>query len=375
MRFLFLLVASTVWAAPLSVELESKQALLINADTGAVLYEKDAHRRADPASIIKVATTLYALQKLPLDQVVTIQKDAVQLITKGGAVYHLHHDASNMKLLLGDRATVSDLVKGTILASACDGANALAEAVSGTIPKFMEELQEYLQGLGCRETRFITPSGLPAPDQYTTAHDLAVLAQAAFAHPFLREAFRLSEYVKPAMGKSASEKFFTSNYLIRPDKPFYDPRVIGGKTGHSTRAKFSLVVAAEKGERRLIAVLLQSTKEGRFRDATRLFDAAFSQEKVSKSYFSAGTLFLRSIEGKTVEAALMKDLELSFYPAEAPEVRAVIEWRISSLPVKKGGEVGELLLLDAKERVQARAPLVAKEGVSLSWWEQIISFF
>ena len=190
MRFVFLfllIVISRLANTALQVDISAKAAVLMNAETGAVLYEKNAYLSLYPASITKIITALYVLEKRgdQLDQLVKISKEALKSVSpqvrrdRLGAhpPYRLEFGASLMGLKAEEQVSVETLFYGLMLSSGADAANALAEWVSGNIPQFMEGLNEYVKFLGCNQTTLTTPHGLTHTHHKTTAYDMCLLTK------------------------------------------------------------------------------------------------------------------------------------------------------------------------------------------------------
>lgn len=292
----FLLEAATQLA--LSVHAES--AILVNVDTGAVLYEKNPHTHHYPASITKIVTALYALQRVSdqMDVVVIADQDCVGTVTEdvkkrsnySMASYVLTSDCSNVGIKRGDEIPLRDLFYGMMLKSGCDSSNMIAKYAGGTIPQFMDELNAYLQQLGCRDSFFCNPHGLHHPNQHTTAHDMALITREALKNPIFREIVGSVRYTCfGKKNKQAASVFMQSNKLLRPGGPYYYSKAIGVKTGYYSLAQNTLVAAAKDGERTLVAVLLKTQeRKDTFLDAKKMFEAAFGQPKVQRTLLHRG---------------------------------------------------------------------------------------
>jgi len=289
MLFLSLLVISLIT--------ETEAVTLINADTGAILYEKNAHMPWDPASTTKVATCIYALSTQPnMNQVVTGNQECIGIVSekerlkRGYAepAWRLEKAACHMGIKVGEKMTLRDLFNGMMVASADDASNLIAETISGSIPKFMEELNDYLKKIGCHETTLANPHGLFYPTQKSTAHDLAKLTQVALKDPYFCAFVRAKEFMRPKTNMQESTKYLQTNRLLRTGKYHY-PYAIGVKTGWFTDCGYNLIAAAEKDGRKLIAVLLGSpNSDTRFKEAIALFEAAYAEKPVKVEVLKAG---------------------------------------------------------------------------------------
>jgi D-alanyl-D-alanine carboxypeptidase (penicillin-binding protein 5/6) len=179
-------------AAHLKCDITAPAAILINADTGSVLFEKNARSKTFPASTTKVATALFGLQlkKGALEEHVQVTHNAVAAVApsirRSGKhpSYRLEFGGSHMSLKAGEILNFKSLIYGLMVCSGNDAANAIAEYAAGSVPKFMEGMNEYLRTLGCENTSFKNPHGLPDPEHVTTAYDLALITKEALKLPF-----------------------------------------------------------------------------------------------------------------------------------------------------------------------------------------------
>lgn len=374
------------YAEHLNVNISAQSAVLINADTGAVLYEKEAHRLAYPASITKVATALFALQRKggALDEIVSGSLDALHVVPADFATicpYRLVSDGTHMGLQVGEAISLRALFYGLLLSSANDAANVIAESVSGSVSQFVSELNAYLHSQGWLQTHFCNPHGLHHPEHQTTAYEMALIARAALKNPFFQEVVKTVHYTRPKTNKQPALPLQqTTNRLLKGGECFY-PKAIGIKTGHTSLAGYTLVAAAEEKGRRLIAVLL-GCKEGmlRFKEAITLFEAAFGQSCIQRTLFAKEyDFFSTSVKGGKQElaAALGEDARVSYYPAEEPTLKTLVRWQLPPLPISKGAFVGELEIWDGSRCRLASVSLYAKSDIEatfphlfLSWYTQ-----
>lgn len=238
---------------------------LMEVATGEVLEATSPYRRLPPASLDKLMTLYLTLQalhagRLTLETPVTVSAEAWRVGRTPGS--------SRMFLKAGDVVTVRQLLEGLMVASGNDAAEALAEAVAGTSARFVELMNAEAARLGMRDTHFVTPHGLPAPGEYTSAWDMALLARRILLdYP---EALRFSS---PRYETYAGIRQANWNNLI-----FRDPRVDGLKTGHTEEAGYSIVATAREGPLRLIAVVMGArTLRERTEVAERLLSLGFSR--------------------------------------------------------------------------------------------------
>jgi D-alanyl-D-alanine carboxypeptidase (penicillin-binding protein 5/6) len=368
----------------LSKAIEAEHVILINGNTGRVLFEKNADHPCYPASTTKIAIVLFSLIKNQKLQNLKIRasKDALATITPYEKMrsnytrpaHWIDSDAGGMDIKIGEEVLFEDLLYATLIASMNDAPNVLAEYFgNGSIPAFMNELNLFLKGIGCKNTHFCTPHGLFHPDHVTTARDMARLSQYAMKNPLFCKIASTLQYERKPTNKQPKMLYVNTNRLLRQGTYFY-PYAVGIKTGYHSKAKYTFVAAAEKEGRLLIAAIMRSKdKTSRFQDAKTLFDAAFSEEKVTKELLPVGEqLFTKAIEGaKTPLSTYTKEaLEISYYPSEysskEPTIRCELVWKKQELPIEKDQLVGTVrVLLDTGEEVSAS--LYANARVERSW--------
>jgi D-alanyl-D-alanine carboxypeptidase (penicillin-binding protein 5/6) len=346
----------------------------MNADTGAILFAKDPHRSCYPASVTKIATALFVLDEMsqrPLTETTIASAEALKMRSGGKKEPHwLEPDGTVMGLLRGEVVTLNDLLHGLMLVSGNDAANVLAEHLKGDVPAFMEAMNTYLKGLGCQETRFVNPHGLHHPEHITSAFDLALMMRRALKLSAFREIVSTKSYQKPKTNKQPPKELKMNHPLFKKGKYHY-PKVIGAKTGYTSQARHNLVAAAEHEGRTLIAVLLGCEQKGdRYEDAIRLFEEAFSEEKVEREYFPSTQQFERILPGglSPLRAHLASPLTLRYFPAEEPACRALLHWDKINAPVARGAHVGQVQLVSEEGNILATRALIASDAVEASIW-------
>ncbi len=382
MRYLLIFCCAWVLAVDakqLKVDVSARAAILINAETGAILYEKEAHQPCFPASITKIATALYALEKKghALHEAVRAKPEALALRRGNHLPHQLIVGGTHMGIKVDEELPLYALIHGLMLISGNDAANVIAQHVSGTIPQFMQELNAYLRAHGIQETVFCNPHGLHIQEHKTTAYDMAKITQLALKHPVFKEVVRTVAFTRPETNKQPASPFVQSNRLLKPGPCFY-PKAIGVKTGYTSDAGHTLVAAAEHEGRTLIAVLLGAPDSvRRFKDAITLFDAAFSQKLIQRVLFSKKydqfSCAVKGAKGK-LEASLPDDLTWEYYPAEEPQVKAFVHWNKRKLPIYEGQEVGELRLVAADKKIVKSSPLYAVRDLEGTAWFQTKTF-
>lgn len=368
-------------ASQLNLEVSAHSAILMNAQTGAILFEKNSRQVLPPASITKVATAWYALKTNGerLDEIISARQEAIASV-KEEAIRRSNYTlppwwvemgSSHIGIKRGEELSLRDLLYGMMLRSGNDAANVIAQYVGGSIPNFMEELNEELKRLGFQDTHFKNPHGLHHPKHVTTAYEMAQLTRMALQDPVFREIVRTVRYTRPQTNKNASTIMVQTNQLLKSGKHYY-PKAIGVKTGYHSIAQNNLIAAAEYNGRVLIAVLMKcKERSDTFVDARRLFEAAFNQPKVERTLIQKGAQkYVLNLEGaaKPVKSRTEEEVKIQFYPAEQPVIKCRLCWDEDVItPIKKGRRIGELRLVDNNEKVLKRIPLYADEDVKSGW--------
>lgn len=384
----FLLIALAADSKPLEVSVSAKSAVLINSENGRILYEKKALEEVYPASITKIATALYALDKKSalLEQKFQIPADPLKIIfsdKKNGCeekfpAYFLETDGSTLGLTIGEEIKAKDLLYGMMLVSGNDSANALAHVLSGSIPAYMQEMNRYLKELGCSKTCFLNPHGLHHPGHKTCALDMALMTKKALSLPEFRKIVSTLKYQIPGTNKHGAYDLKQTNRLLKKEGIYYYPYAVGVKTGYHSQAGFTFVGAAENQDRKLIAVLLGEEKnEKRYLDARKLFEAAFLEKKEVRRLFEKNQFFQAHIEGgqNLLSAELKGDVMISFYPSEEQEYKAYIHWDDLVLPIAKDEKVGTLKIMTVDGEELSQKELFAKEKVSRTFWHMCKQWF
>ncbi|PJD96445.1 MAG: hypothetical protein CK425_05595 [Parachlamydia sp.] len=367
-------------AQPLELSVEAESAILMNAETGAILYEKNKHLACFPASITKIATAAYIFKEHEnkLAEIVIASQDAIGWVTEEAKkkanytlpAHWLVPGGTHMNILKGEELTLEDLLYGLMLVSANDAANVLAEHLGGTVPDFMENLNAYTKQVGCLHSVFCNPHGLHHPEHKTTAYDMAILTREALKNPIFRQMLGTVKRVRPKTNKQAASSLIQNHPLLKQGKYYY-AKAIGAKTGYTYLAQNNLVVAATDQERTLIAVLLRTKeREQLFKDAIKLFDTAFQQPKVERLLLRKGlqkfTLEL-PWAASPLQADLAEDLKVEYYPAEEPDFKCVVEWLHLTPPVMQGQVIGHISLKDSRNLIEKKVPIHASQEVTYCW--------
>lgn len=253
----------------------SESAIVIDAKTGKVLYEKESHTNMYPASLTKIATAIYAIEKGNIDETVTVSKEARNI---GGSKVYLEE---------GEQVTLKKLIQGLLINSGNDAGVAIAEHLRGSVEQFSSDINEYLKNeIGVKNTNYQNPHGLFDPDHVTTAADLAKITQYAMNNKLFSEIFGTKELDWD--GKSWDTTLITHHKLMR-EIPYEG--ITGGKTGFVNQSGFTLATTAKRENLSLIVITLNTNlKSEAYSDTINLLDYAFENFQTSK--ISKGTSFM-----------------------------------------------------------------------------------
>ncbi|MCE5342715.1 MAG: D-alanyl-D-alanine carboxypeptidase [Eubacteriales bacterium] len=251
-------------------QLYAKSAILIEASSGEVIFEKNADDQMAPASTTKILTTLLGIQLGDMNATVTMDSVAANIPT----------DSSSIPLAVGETISFKDLLYATMVRSGNEGANLIAETVSGNIDAFVELMNQAAQAYGCTGTHYANPNGLPDDNHYTTARDMAKIARVAMQDETFRSIAKTYAYSLPKSNLNRARALVgTSGNWLNPgeDNAYYYPYATGIKTGYHSRAGYCYVGSAEKDGVSLISVVFYTSIEGRWTDTKKLMEYGFSQ--------------------------------------------------------------------------------------------------
>ncbi len=288
-------------------EIAAPSAVVIDADTGTVIYEKNKDERNFPASITKVMTALLSIEQSEndYDQRISFSHDSI---------FSLESGSSNIAMNEGETLTLHDALFGLMLASANEVANALAEHFADNKADFAQKMTKRAQELGATNTNFTNAHGLPEDTHYTTAYDMSLIMREAVKQPFFLELISSKQYEIPPTEKQVLARVLNnSNKLIQPHTEFYNENVIGSKTGYTDEARHTLVTYAEKDGKKVIVVTMHEEKSNPYIDTSKLIDYAFTQ-------YGNVVLFDRDINKKTL--AVMQEFNDGLINIGKAELRA-----------------------------------------------------
>lgn len=251
---------------PTAPSIYGTSAILIDADSGAVLYANNGHEKLYPASITKIMTGLLSIEHLSMNDTITYTDDVLN---------SLPGDASKLGLMSGETTTIHDALYALFLRSANDAAVGLAKKISGSEQAFGELMTERARQIGALDTNFVNSTGLHDDMHYTTAYDMALITRAAMSNSEFSAIWGCQNYTLAATNLSESYRIWHTHSLLVSTSNYYYPSAIGGKTGYTDEAGRTLVTAARKNGLTLISVIMKSDNEHIFSDTASLLDYGF----------------------------------------------------------------------------------------------------
>ncbi len=341
---------------------KSHSAILMEQDSGTVLYEKNSHEKLPPASMTKIMTLILVMEAIDKGKISWNDKIRV-------SEYAASMGGSQIFLEPGEEMRVEDMVKGIAIGSANDASVAMAEHIGGSADSFVGLMNEKAKKLGLKDTFFKNATGLPAAGHYTSAHDMAIMGKELLKH---EEVTKFTGLYEDYLREDTDKKFWlvNTNRLVK----FY-PGVDGLKTGFTNEAKYCLTATANKNGMRVIAVVMGApTPKERNAQVTSMLDYAFTQ-------FSTKKLFDRHEIVKEVKVQKADKPKLPVVTSEnislllkKGETAKKIKTEVTvdkdlKMPVKKGQQIGSLKIWNGKDLI-TESPVLASETIKkASWWK------
>lgn len=256
---------------PQAQDIASAAAVVVEESTSTILYEKNMNQPLYPSSAVKIMTCLVALENSSLEEQVTMTETGVAEVTDGSA---------NISSQLGEVFTMEQCLYAIMVGSANDIALQVAEHVGGSVEAFVQKMNEKALEVGCKDTVFTNPTGLPDENQHTTAHDLARITRAAMQNETFRVIASAPSYTIPATNLSGGDRVLTSNFtMTKPGDPSYYQGCLGGKEGFTQASGSVLATAAERNGMTLICVVLNGVSGQTDDEAVSLLDYGFNNFK------------------------------------------------------------------------------------------------
>lgn len=345
-------------------EITAESAILMDARTGAVLYGKEEETKRYPASITKVMTALLAIENCKMNDIVTYSNAAVNGIEAG---------SSTAGINVGAQLTVEDSLYALMLVSANEAGAALAEHVSGSSEEFAKLMTARAKELGCTNTNFKNPHGLPDEEHYTTAHDMALILQEAMKHDEFRTIAGADTYtLKKSDTLNNTLELWNHAKILRENSDYYYEPVEGAKTGFTQAALNTLVTYAKKDNVELICVILKDYgADSSYYDTTALYKWGFEKVKALTplSNFQLNAVISQDESLKTKEKKELQSLTLSFdssyyllVPKDFDESKLSATFVLDQDTAEK--RIGYIVLSGPDKEEIGRTPVTYKENLT-----------
>lgn len=341
-------------------KITANSAVVIDVNTGAVIFEKNILDKKYPASITKVMTALLALEHSEGDL-------SKRIKFSHNAVFSIPYGSSHIAMDEDETLTMEEALYAILLPSANEVANAIAEHISGSVDEFAVLMTNKAKELGAYNTNFLNPHGLHEENHYTTAIDMALIMKEALRHPKFIEIIGTNRYeIPPTEKQEESRIILNSNKMIQKGT-YYNEYVVGGKTGFTDEAMHTLISYAKDGDKELVVVILEDEKSKPYEDTDILIEYGFNQfETVNifdKNEFSKSIGIYNNVN--MLELKAEKSLELNIPKAVKDEIK--IEESIPSdisKSVKKGDKIGEVKVL-VNDVVLGKVNILCNEDVKI----------
>jgi serine-type D-Ala-D-Ala carboxypeptidase (penicillin-binding protein 5/6) len=341
---------------------KSHSAILMEQDSGSVLYEKNSHEKLPPASMTKIMTLILIMEAIDKGKISWNDKIRV-------SEYAASMGGSQIFLEPGEEMRVEDMVKGIAIGSANDASVAMAEHIAGSNDSFVNMMNSKAKKLGLKDTFFKNATGLPAAGHYTSAHDMAIMGKELLKH---EEVTKFTGQYEDYLREDTEKKFWlvNTNRLVK----FY-PGVDGLKTGFTNEAKYCLTATANKDGMRVIAVVMGApTPKERNAQITSMFDYAFTQFSTKKLYDRheiVKEVKVQKADKSKLPVVTSENISLLLKKGEtAKKIKTeVLVDQDLKMPVKKGQQIGSLKIWNGKDLI-TESPVLASETIKkASWWK------
>lgn len=354
------LAVNAAWAVNLDLDVES--AVLMDASSGKVLYEQDAHKKWYPASMTKLLTLIVALEAVEQGKVKLTDKVTCSENAAG-------YGGSQVWLEPGEVFTLEELLIAIAVGSANDASVAVAEYIGGTEANFVEMMNKKAKEIGAKNTHFINSHGLHDDNHYTTAYDMALIGGYATKIPKLME-LASTKYFK--FREEPELELWNLNKLL-----WWYEGADGLKTGTTSKAKRNLTATAKRDGLRLIAVVMGADqRNGHFRNAMNLLNYGFNSFAFHRAYKAGDTVgTIRVSKGVKEEIAAVAAGDAGFIIEKGTEPQMETKVNLPrwvDAPVQKGQKLGEVIVYDKGKEV-SRVDLVAKETVEKAGFFRILT--
>lgn len=348
---------------------KGKTAIVYCSTTDEIIWSKNADKKMNPASMTKLMTCLLAIENLDLDQEVEITQEATEVIP------------TKIYLKAGEKVTVNDLLHAAMLESANDAAMALGIATAGSVKDFAKMMNARAKKLGCKNTKFVNPSGLYAEGHVSTAYDIALISKEAFSNQILRSIASTLEYTIPATNVSGERELENGNMFLKGGElklstgtikvKKYD-EVFGGKTGTTEEGVATMTVGMNYDGLEIFTVIMGTTMEKRYSDIRKLLN--YGKENVTPHrVFKKGAAFeeTKILYGETNKIAGVAEKTGVINLPEGASASLVTTKAVYNedlkAPIKKGEVIGKVEVYLSDEKI-CEVNLKAAESIGEGWY-------
>lgn len=365
--YIIMFLNSTIVINAQDFEIFAPSAVLIDAKTGTILFEKNKDEKHFPASTTKIMTTLLTLENCKN------LEDKVKM--SHNAIYSIEPGSSHIAMNEGETLTVEQSLYGLLLASANEVANALAEYISTNINDFCKLMNERAKQLGCKNTNFVNAHGFHNENHYTSAYDLALIMKEDIKYEEFNKIISTKRYDIPPTEKQPETRIlYNTNKMIQSGK-YFNENVIGGKTGYTDEAGHTLVIYAKKNDMQLISVVMAEENSNAYLDTTKLLDYGFSKfhnvELLKTNDYQKNCVVTQKYKNKTLDIDTVniypqKDIILNLPDSinkEDLKLTAKLPEKISA-PVNKNKSVGQISVI-YKNQILEKINLVPEENINV----------
>lgn len=364
--FLLIIIISnnfTVFADD-ELSVDAKAALIVEKNTGKIIYEKNSETQNYPASVTKILTAILTIENCKLDDTATVSQSAISQIPSGYVV---------APLFIGEQMKIKDLLYALMLKSANDAAYVLAEHVGGSVEGFSEMMNKKAKEIGCKNTHFINPNGIHNDDHYTTAYDMYLISNYAMKNDTFAQIVSTYQYKLPATNKYPNNDRImeNTNDFINPKSGYYNKIVKGIKTGTTLQAGNCLITdSSENGLDFITVVLGAKTSNSKFSETRKMIKYAYNNYTLTDLHKKGDVIKNIDVENATEET---KNLNLIIsddvtvmnnVKIKKDEIKPNIELNENIVaPIKEGDELGTIKY--NVDGLEYTAKLLAQKEVEL----------
>lgn len=353
--------------------LSATSAILMDIDSGSILYYKNSTEKQDPSGLTKTLTALITLEKSNLNDKVTVNSEAITSVPS---------EYSSDLLKMGEELTVKDLLYAMLLNSSNEAANALAIHVAGSIDNFTALMNNKAINLGCKYTHFVNATGIHDDNNYTTAHDLALITREAMQNENFLKIISTAAYTLPSSNNYSrvDRNFVTSNELIKTKSQYYYEYATGVQSSYSKEAKHNLIASAKKDNKNLIAIILKdNSNQSKYSDAKILLNYGFdnfSKKDIIKTGEIVSTIEIKNATSSTKKLDLVAKSGINTIVTNdklnykiTPEIK--IKDNLKA-PIKAGTTVGQAIY--TINNINYTIDLTAKTSVKKNYFVHFTIF-